>query len=114
MEENNKPTIIKIVRNLIFDDFFIMRLIKKIEKRLKIGYKTKRYLISLISLLYAYNAGKIKTNVYNNTVIFLLSIFLKNKINPTGANIMKDGIKDHPKNLVKPVTPCEKNSGKVL
>ena len=91
-----------------------MRLIKKIEKRLKIGYKTKRYLISLISLLYAYNAGKIKTNVYNNTVIFLLSIFLKNKINPTGANIMKDGIKDHPKNLVKPVTPCEKNSGKVL
>ena len=52
--------------------------------------------------------------MYNKTVIFLLSIFLKNRKNPNGAKIMKEGIKDHPKNFVKPETPYEKNSGKVL
>ena len=52
MDENIKATTIIIVKNLILDDFLIIRSIKKIEKRLRIGYKTKRYLISLISLLY--------------------------------------------------------------
>ena len=47
-------------------------------------------------------------------MIFLLSIFLRNIKNPNGAKIIKDGIKDQPKNFVKPVTPYEKNSGKVL
>ena len=47
-------------------------------------------------------------------MIFLLSNFLKNNKNPMGTKIMKEGIIDHPKNLVMPTIPYEKNSRRDL